>query len=64
MDTGCRECAVWLVDCGAVVIVDAATAEAALDCKASTGKLKMPSQKANVAHDDENLSWQDFLKEF
>lgn len=39
-----------------------APAEASLDCKASTGQLKMPEEKAKVAHGDANLVIDDFLK--
>lgn len=37
-------------------------ADATLDCKASTGQLKMPEEKEKVAHGDENLRLEDFLK--
>lgn len=38
--------------------------EVALDCKASAGQLKMPEEKAKVAHGDENLRLEDFLARF
>ena len=39
--------------------------QAALDCKASAAlQLKMPEEKAKVAHGDENLKLEDFLKSF
>lgn len=62
MAEGCRECIQWLGQCGAVVLNAEAPQEATLDCKASAGHLKMPSPVAKVAHDDMNLTVDDFLK--
>jgi hypothetical protein len=61
-EQGWRECIAWLVACGAAVLSADTPAEAALDCKASAGQLKMPSLAPKVAHDDENLTVDDFLK--
>lgn len=39
--------------------------QAALDCKASAAQqLKIPEEKAKVAHGDENLKLEDFLARF
>lgn len=64
-----RDCIAWLSECGAVVTGGdsgggACDEEAALDCKASAGLLKMPEEKARVAHGDENLKLEDFLAHF
>lgn len=61
---GWAECLAWLAECGAVVTDADQPADAALDCKASTGQLKMPEEKEKVAHGDENLRVEDFLKGF
>ena len=64
-EQGCLECIAWLAECGAEVTSgDGPPGEAALDCKASAGQLKMPEEKAKVAHGDENLRLEDFLKTF
>ena len=64
---GLRDCIAWLLECGATV-ADAEgpdPAAAALDCKASgAGGLRMPEEKERVAHGDENLRIDDFLKSF
>ena len=73
LEEACAELADWLGECGAAVAPgegegggagggSAAAAAAALDCKASTGALRMPEEKTKVAHGDENLSLDDFLK--
>lgn len=61
---GWQDCLAWLAECGAVVTDADTPAEATLDCKASTGQLKMPEEKEKVAHGDENLRVEDFLKGF
>lgn len=70
-EEGCAELAEWLGECGAVVTPaeaddggagGAGANSMALDCKASTGALKMPEEKTKVAHGDENLTLDDFLK--
>lgn len=60
---GCHDCIAWLSECGAVVTGGDSgdVAEVALDCKASTGQLQMPEEKAKVAHGDQNLTLDDFL---
>ena len=59
---GLADCLDWLADCGAVVT--GAGAESAIDCKASTGQLRVPEEKDAVAHGDANLDIGDFLKGF
>jgi hypothetical protein len=60
---GCRDCIDFLLECGGVLQgAPEPPAAAALDCKASAGQLKMPEPKERVAHDDANLSLDDFLK--
>lgn len=39
-----RDCLEWLADCGAVV-TGAALEEYSIDCKASTGQLRVPEDK-------------------
>ena len=58
----CLECIQWLQECGAAVLNAHLPLEATLDCKASAGQLTMPSLAPKVAHDDENLTVDDFLK--
>lgn len=60
--TGRQECLEWLEECGAVIT--ASGEDAAVDCKASTGQLRMPEEKEKVAHGDANLDIGDFLKSF
>lgn len=60
--TGRQECTEWLEECGAVITGSAE--DAAVDCKASTGQLRMPEEKEKVAHGDANLDIGDFLKSF
>lgn len=59
---GWADCVAWLAECGAVLTDAHIPADATLDCKASTGQLKMPEEKEKVAHGDENLRLEDFLK--
>lgn len=61
-EAGLQACVSWLAECGAVVTGNGA--EAALDCKASTGQLHIPEEKDAVAHGDANLDIGDFLKGF
>ena len=63
MKCAMSDCEEWLLQCGAVV-VDAGTSKAAVDCKASFGKLTIPEEKNAVAHGDANLDIGDFLKGF
>jgi len=64
---GVEACVAWLEDCGAVLVpppVSAGEGGAPLiDCKASTGRLRMPESKEKVAHGDANLDIGDFLKD-
>jgi len=59
-ESGREECIAWLSECKAVVI--GIGSEAAIDCKASAGQLKVPEEKDAVAHGDINLDIGDFLK--
>ena len=61
-EEGRAACVAWLAECGAVVTGQGA--DAAVDCKASTGQLQMPPEKEKVAHGDANLDIGDFLKSF
>ena len=57
---GKRSCIEWLAECD-VVIVSSET-ESSIDCKASLGRMHMPTEKDAVAHGDANLDIGDFLK--
>jgi hypothetical protein len=52
----------WLAECGAAVT--GVGGDAAVDCKASAGQLRVPEEKDAVAHGDANLDIGDFLKGF
>jgi hypothetical protein len=60
---GLAACEEWLRECGAVV-VSGGGEMGVLDCKQSTGQLKIPENKEAVAHGDANLAIEDFLKGF
>lgn len=67
IEKGVEACIAWLEDCGAVLVSPPASAGGAaaplIDCKASTGRLRMPESKEKVAHGDANLDIGDFLKD-
>jgi hypothetical protein len=61
---GLAACEEWLRECGAVVVSGGGGEMGVLDCKQSTGQLKIPENKEAVAHGDANLAIEDFLKGF
>ncbi|GAB4818303.1 hypothetical protein N2152v2_005349 [Parachlorella kessleri] len=59
-EEGLQDCVAWLLDCAAQLTGEAPF-EMTIDCKASTGQLKVPEDKTAVAHGDANLNIDDFL---
>lgn len=62
---GIESCIAWLEECGAVLLPppDGTGTAPLIDCKSSTGRLRMPEEREKVAHGDANLDIGDFLKD-